>query len=109
MLQWLFGLDDTDEDMRRAKAAPVSQVKIDAHVAKLKLAVRDARAFQLELENLSGDKALTAAEVMEIARIFVGSNSARSRRAAISAIAQERLRIAHADAKADSARKARVW
>jgi hypothetical protein len=107
----LWGGHDTDEDedMARANARPLDKVKVDAHVQQLKLAVRDPDAFKRLLTAIDADKTLSAAEVAAIAQGFVGGVKPKSKKAAITAIGQERLRLSHAKAKGESAAKTRTW
>jgi AAA domain len=53
-------------------------------------------------------KTLSAAEVIGIASQLVGSKP-KSRKAALTDMAQERLRVSHAKAKGDRAAKTRLW
>lgn len=105
----LWGGHDTDEDMARANARPLDKVKVDAFVQQLKLAVREPEAFKRLLTSIESDRALSAAEVLAIAQAFVGGTKPKNKKAAISAIGQERLRLSHAKAKGESAAKTRTW
>ena len=105
----LWGGHDTDEDMARANARPLDKVKVDALVQQLKLAVRDPDSFKRLLSSIESDRALSAAEIAAIAQGFVGGVRPKSKKAAIAAIGQERLRLSHAKAKGESAAKTRTW
>jgi len=105
---WLGGREE-DDGMARAKAQPLDAAKIEMHVQRLKLAARDGDAFKLASVALAEDKSLASPELIEIAHRFAGGLRPKTRKAALTAIAQERLRLAHALAKGESAAKARVW
>lgn len=105
----LWGGHDTDEDMARANSRPLDQIKVDALVQQLKLAVRDPGSFKRLLASIESDRAITAAEIALIAQGFAGGAKPKNKKAAIAAIGQERLRLSHATAKAESAAKTRTW
>lgn len=105
---WLGG-QEADDDMVRASSKPIDEVKVNALVQQLKLAVRDHGAFEGVYGAIIQDKQLSTGELAVIAQRFAGGIKPKSKKAAIAAIGQERLRIVHADAKARSAAKARVW
>lgn len=105
---WLSGAEAEDA-MVRANKRPLDTAKIDALVQQLKLSVRDAEAFNSVYTSITDDRTLTAGEVIEIAFGFLGGHRPKGKTAALAAIGQERVRIAHAKAKGDSAAKARVW
>lgn len=106
MLDWFGGHES--EDMPRAKARPLDMAKIDQHVRSLKAAVRDGDAWKPTYAALVDDKSLTTQEVIAIAESFVGLRP-KSKKAALTAIGQERMRVSHAKSKGDSAAKTRVW
>lgn len=108
LLNWLGGRE-ADEDMARAKTKPVDEAKVNAFVQQLKLAVRDGNAFKGVYDAIQEDDTLSAAELGAIAQGFAGGVKPKSKKAALAAIGQERLRIFHADAKAKSASKSKVW
>ena len=108
ILSNLLGWDQGDE-MARATTRPADQQKIDAWVSRLRLAARDNAVFGTLFSELETDATLQASEVVAIAHKFSGGSKPKSRKAAITAIAQERQRQAHAKAKGESAAKARVW
>ncbi len=96
------------EDMARA-TRPLDTAKVEELVAQLKLAVKDSEGFKSVYTELLADKSLTAQEVIEIAYRFVGGFRKKSKKAALAAIGQERLRLAHSKAKGESAAKTRTW
>ncbi len=98
MLQsWALN-QETAEDMARA-ARPLDSAKIEELAAQLKLTVKDPDAFKSVYTALLADKSLTAQEAIEIAYRFVGGFRQKSKKAALAAIGQERLRLAHSKAK----------
>lgn len=99
---------DSEDDMARAKAHPRDSQKLAGIVERLRLTITDAEAFKPVFENLEADKSLTAPDVVEIAYRLLGGIRPKSRKAALTAIAQERMRLAHAKSKGESA-KIRVW
>ena len=108
MLQsWSFK-QEAAEDMARA-ARPLDTARIEELVAQLKLAVKDSDAFKSVYTELLADKSLTAEEAIEIAYRFVGGFRKKTKKAALAAIGQERLRLAHSKAKGESAAKTRTW
>lgn len=100
---------EADDDMARAGAKPMDLKRIDALVDQLKKTVRDADDFNSVVTSMDGDKSLSATEIMEVSRRFVGGIKPKSRKAAITALGQERLRLSHARAKAATAAKSRTW
>lgn len=107
LLAWLR--QDSEDDMAKAHKLPLDQTKIDAWVSRLKLAARDAAQFDRVFGELEQGELIGSAELIAIAQKFAGGAKAKSKRAALLAIAQERQRMAHAKAKGDSAAKTRVW
>jgi hypothetical protein len=95
--------------MARSKKPPVDDAKIDAWVARLKLAARDAAQFDTVFGEIEGGELLGSAEIVAIAQKFAGGSKPKSKKAALLAIAQERQRLAHSKAKGESAAKTRVW
>lgn len=104
----LWGGRDTDEDMARAKTRTLDTTKIESLVHQLKATVRDTDAFKAVYSSIASDKILSTAEAIEIAYKFSGSR-AKTKKAALAAIGQERLRVSHAKAKGESAAKTRTW
>lgn len=100
---------EADDVMARASAKLLDSEKIDSLVERLKRSVRDAEAFKSVVSSIDDDKSLSAAEVIELSRRFVGGTKPKSRKAALTAIGQERLRLSHARAKAATAAKSRTW
>lgn len=100
--------EETDEDMARAKRRQVDAAKIDLWVSQLKKALKDADAFKAVYGAMDADGELSSAEIVEIAHKFTGSRT-KTRKAALGSIGQERLRVAHAKAKGESAAKTRTW
>ena len=105
---WLGG-HEADEDMARANARPLDSARIEALVQQLRLTVKDADAFKPVYSAIALDTTLSAQDVIAIAQMFVGGTKPKSRKAALTAIGQERLRLSHAKAKGESAAKTRVW
>lgn len=107
MLATLLSGLDTGEDMSRAR--PLDAAKVSKLTSDLQSAVGDVDAFSSVCDAIRDDESLTAAELIEIAHKLLGGTKPKSRKAALTAIGQERLRRVHAKAKATSASKARVW
>src|SRR5579864_2594152 len=107
LLSWAFK-QESAEDMARA-ARPIDSAKVDELVSQLKLTVDDPEAFKSVYTELLTDKSLTAQETIEIAYRFIGGFRKKSKKAALAAIGQERLRLSHAKAKGESAAKTRTW
>ena len=105
---WLGGRE-ADEDMARAKTKLTDATKIDAVVKQLKLTVKNVDAFKSVQASILADETLSAQDVIAIAFGFVGGTKPKSRKAALVAIGQERLRVSHAIAKGESAAKTRTW
>jgi hypothetical protein len=102
------GEQEAAEDMARV-TRPLDMAKVDGLVQQLKLTVKDPVAFKSVYTTLLADKSLGAQEVIEIAYRFVGGFRHKSKKAALAAIGQERLRLAHSKAKGESAAKSRTW
>ncbi len=100
---------DREDEMARSKKLSIDETKVDAWVARLKLASRNAAQFDLVFGELEGGEGLTTAEITAVAHKFAGGAKPKSKRAALLAIAQERQRVAHSKAKGASAAKTRVW
>jgi|GEM_PF-5881096 len=96
-----------ENDMARANARPVDTAKIRALVDRLDETASDAKAFKALLAQLTSDKTISSQELIMVAQAFAGRKP-KSRKDAMTAIAQERLRLSHAKAKGESA-KTRVW
>jgi len=100
---------ETGEDMTRAATTTADDTRIDQLVIDLRASVRDVEAFNAVVEQIDDDASLSASDVIEISRRFVGGSRPKSRKAALVAIGQERLRKAHAEAKGARAAKSRTW
>lgn len=97
-----------DDEMARAKK-PLDEAKVDDLVQKLQTSLTDAEDFrQIYLSIVNNDK-LSTLEVVSIAHKFVGGQKPKSRKAALTAIGQERLRLVHAKAKSATAAKSKTW
>ena len=105
---WLGG-NEAGEDMARASSRPLDSAKIEALAQKLRLTVNDAAAFKQVLLAVESDASMNVQEIVAIAHQFVGGLKPKSRLAALTAISQERVRVAHAKSKAASAAKAKAW
>ncbi len=99
---------EPDQVMART-ARPIDIARVDGLVSQLKLTVRDPEAFKTVYAALLADKSLSANEAIEVAYKFIGGFRQKSKKAALAAIGQERLRLAHATAKAESAAKTKTW
>lgn len=106
LASWLGGAEAGD-DMARAR--PLDAKKVTQLTNALRAAGDDAAVLKEAYRTICDDDSLSAAEVIEIAHQYLGGVKPKSRKAALSAIGQERLRLAHAQAKAASAAKVRVW
>jgi hypothetical protein len=106
----VFALDlDADDDMaRRLTQIPADPAQAAEWSLRLKSCVRDGDAFMARFSDLSSNKSLSVADVIEIARQF-GAGSTKSRKAALQAIASERMRLVHSYAKSETAARARNW
>ncbi len=100
---------ETEDDMARAKPRPADPAIIADYLRDLKRCVHDRSAFEAVRSRLEADKTLSAGEVINIASAFAHGLRAKSKKAALVAISQERMRLANAAAKAASAAKARTW
>jgi len=98
-----------EDDMARSKKQPVDDSKIDAWVARLKLAARDAAQFDVVFGEVESGDLLGSAEIIAIAHKFASGSKPKSKKAALLAIAQERQRLVHSKSKGESAAKTRVW
>jgi hypothetical protein len=98
-----------DDDMVRMSVQPGDVARVDSLARRLRSAVRDPAAFALALEELKSDREFTAREVAMVAQVFIGGPLPKTRKAALTAIGQERLRLSHAAAKGASAARARAW
>ena len=94
--------------MARA-ARPLDTARVEELVAQPKLAVKDSDAFKSVYTALLADKSLMAQEAVEIAYRFAGGFRQKSKKAALAAIGQERLRLVHSKAKGESAAKTKTW
>jgi hypothetical protein len=104
---WALNEEATEDMARNAQLVDIA--KVDELVAQLKLTVKDPDAFKPVYAALVADKSITAQEAIEIAHRFVGGFREKSKKAALAAIGQERLRLQHAKAKGESAAKTRTW
>jgi hypothetical protein len=109
LLETLLRGRETDEDMAHAKAKPLDDVRIDEHVQHLRRTIKDGPAFKLVYESLVNDQRLSAQDVIAIAYKFVGGKRPPTRKAALTTIGQERMRVSHAKSKAASAAKSTTW
>jgi hypothetical protein len=100
--------EEAAEDMACA-TRPVDMAKVDVLVHQLKMTVTDPVAFKSVYTALLANKSVSAQEAIEIAHRFVGGFRHKSKKAALAAIGQERLRLAHSKAKGESAAKTRTW
>ena len=107
MLTW-FGGHEAGHDMARANARPIDAAKVDAHLRQLKAAVKDGDAWKAAYGALIDDASLSAQEVVAVAQAFVGTKY-KTRKAALTGIGQERMRVSHAKSKGESAAKTRLW
>jgi hypothetical protein len=108
MFRLWAGEQEAAEDMARAKR-PLDTAKVDELVQQLKLTAKDPLAFTSVYTELLADKSLSAQEAIEVAYRFVGGFRHKSKKAALAAIGQERLRLAHSKAKGEAAAKTRTW
>jgi len=104
-----LGGREVDETMARSNAPPLDAAKIDYYVIRLKAAVYDRTAFDSLYAALIADKGVSVGEMIEIARNFTHGVNSKSKKDAILAIGQERMRLAHAKSKAASAAKSKSW
>jgi len=108
ILSRLLGRTDGSEEMSRSATVQVSPA-VEELTQQLRANVADAASFADVVERIQCDDSLSASDVITIAHSFVGGRRAKSRKAAFTAIEQERLRLSHARAKSASASKSPVW
>jgi hypothetical protein len=109
MLELWSGECQVGEDMARSKSRQLNTDRIAMTVSQLKMSLHDAAVFQSWVEKIEADKTLSAAEIIEIAKLFVGGVRATSRTAALSSIVRRRIEMSHARAKSNLAAKTRLW
>ena len=98
-----------DPDMARKTARPLNTEAIERYHIRLKAATYDRDVFRHIVGELEADKSMSAADVIEIARKFTLGHRAASKKAALLAMRQERVRLALAEAKAASAGRSKTW
>ena len=98
-----------DPDMARKSLKPLNTIDIDRYHKRLKAATCDRKVFSQVLDELANDRSISAADVVELARLFTLGYRAASKKAAILAIGQERVRLSNAEATAASAARAKTW
>ena len=98
-----------DPDMARKSARPLNTNAIERYHERLKAATYERDAFRQILSELESDKSASAADAIEIARMFTLGHRAASKKAAILAIGQERARLSLAELTAASAVRAKNW
>ena len=103
-----YDTSGSEDEMARAGGRQVDQLKVAEIADRLRLSIANAAVFQAAIDELERDQSVTAPEVIEIAYRLLGGMRPKSRKSALTAIAQERLRLAHARSKGDAA-KIRVW
>jgi hypothetical protein len=108
MLDFIGG-GRSDDDEMAAKSHALNAEAIERHLALLKAVTYDREAFQKAYQALVADKAMTAVDMVELARRYTCGARTPSKKAAILAIGQERSRLALAKAKAESAARAKTW
>ena len=104
-----MGGRDTGDEMARARTQAIDSARISQLADELRLAVTDKEIFNSVCDAIADDNTISAAEVIDIAHKFLGGSKPKSRKAALSAIRQERLRLSHAKAKGETASKAKTW
>jgi len=105
----IHSANDTVGNVTHISAKQLDSEKIDGFVDQLKQAAHDADNFKVVVSLITKDKSLSAAEVIELSQRFTGGPKPKSRKAAITALGQERLRLSHGEAKAATAAKSRTW
>lgn len=105
----LWGGHEADDDMARTKGRQLDAAKIESWVRQLKSALNKTDEFKAVYTAIAEDKSLSAQEVIEVAYKFTSGARTRTKKAALAAIGQERLRGLHAKRKGETAAKTRVW
>lgn len=100
---------EAGDDMARTSTKPIDNDLVDGFVSRLKRDVSNGEEFKVVMAEIADHASLSAVEIIEIAHRFVGGLKPKSRKAALTTISQERLRLSHAKAKAETAAKARTW
>jgi hypothetical protein len=112
-LRALNEYEPTDEEMARAKKggldADARGRLIDEHAGTLAAAGCDKVRFQAAVAALEAARDLVAADVIEVARRYVGGSKLPSKPAAMRAIQTRFLERVRAEAKGKIADKARPW
>lgn len=108
MFEELTGREDGD-DMARTKAREIDETLIEEFVLRLKSTLTNADEFRIAFSELNSPAVLSGPEVVEIAHRLLGGLRAKSRKAALTSISQERLRLSHAKAKSETAARSKVW
>ena len=104
-----WSANEAIDNMARVSAKHLDVEKIDSLVHQLKQTAHDADEFNAIVSAITNDKSFTVAEVIELSRRFAGGPKSKTRKAAITALGQERLRLSHGEAKAATAAKSRTW
>jgi hypothetical protein len=101
-------IDDMARDTTKTKAADASRVQ--PYVGRLVAVQRDRPAFETVLSELTADKALSVADVIEIALLYRGGGSRpTSRKVALEIISKRFLELIRIKAQIAQAAKARPW
>lgn len=104
-----WGGRGADAEMARAKVKPLDAARVAAYVDDLRQAVYERVLFDAIVSRLTADKALSAPEMVAIAKDFAHGVKVKAKKDALLAIVQERMRLVHAKSKAESAAKTRTW
>ena len=100
---------NSGSDMARRSGKQIDAVRVEALADRLRHAIDDAEGFRAAVSDIETDSTLTAADVVAIAASFAKRSGIKTRKDAVVAIAQERLRRMHGLAKASSAARSKTW
>jgi hypothetical protein len=99
-----------DFDMARSGKPTADEVTVTSYVERLVALKLDEATFEKVFGQLKADKALTVADVVEIAQRYRrGGLKATSKKAAVEVIAKRFLELQRIRAQIEQAAKARPW
>ena len=95
--------------MARTSSRPLDIKLVDEFVSRLKASLNDTDDFKEVYGSMCDHPTLSAQEIIEVAYRFLGGLKPKSRKAALTSISQERLRLTHAKAKGETAARSKTW
>lgn len=108
MLAWLNDRDE-DDDMASKRAIALNTEAIESYLGKLKASTFDRGEFDKIFLALGADKAVSKADMVELARRYTLGRVEKTKKDALLAIRQERARLSLAKAKEESAGRTKLW